>query len=88
LLNSAYPDSAEAQSLCDELTDKYGVNSVCVNCLELSEADITDIIKSALYEFPITSLVYFCRLDRALPMDHDLKSLFIQYPLLLREWDV
>ena len=48
--------------------EKYGTGCVCVNCLELSENDISEILKSALCEFPLsdlgTELLRFPRLVR------------------------
>ena len=53
LLNSAQPDSPDAISLRDELAAQYGVTCILTNCMTLSQEDITDIIKSVLYEFPV-----------------------------------
>ena len=56
VLNSAGPSSEAAQELRAELADKYGVACVCVNCLNLTAEDIDEILKLALYEFPIAEL--------------------------------
>lgn len=56
ILNSAEPYSEAAQALRTELAEKYGVTCVCVNCLDLSGEDIEEILKFALYEFPIAEL--------------------------------
>ena len=56
LLNSAAPKSEETVSMAQALTEKYNVTVIPVNCLELSEADISEILKAVLYEFPVTSI--------------------------------
>lgn len=56
VLNSADPSGEAAQELRAELADKYGVACVCVNCLNLTAEDIDEILKLALYEFPIAEL--------------------------------
>ncbi len=56
LLNSMYPESQEAQNLAKEISEKYGVGVKCVNCLELGEKEITDIISGMLYEFPLKEI--------------------------------
>lgn len=53
LLNSANPNSTECKSLADELTEKYCVPVIAVNCLEIDEAKIKEIISNVLYEFPV-----------------------------------
>ena len=56
VLNSVDPSGEAAQELRAELADKYGVACVCVNCLNLTAEDIDEILKLALYEFPIAEL--------------------------------
>ncbi len=56
ILNSENPDSDEAKELAENLSEKYGVPVRAVNCLEMTEQDITDIIRDLLYEFPISEL--------------------------------
>ena len=56
LLNSAAPESAEAQKLSAQLSEKYGVSCLPVNCLTLTEREITGIMQSILQEFPLKSV--------------------------------
>ncbi len=56
LLNSTEPDSAVTKALAAELTEKYNVPVIPVNCLELNEDGIKAILLSMLYEFPVTSV--------------------------------
>lgn len=75
LLNSAYPDSDRAKAIQADLMDRYDVSCIRVNCLELSEEDVTAIIREVLYEFPVKELSMFLPpwVD-ALPYDHPIKS--------------
>lgn len=56
ILNCENPASDEAKELAERLNEKYGVPVRAVNCLEMTEQDITDIIRDLLYEFPISEL--------------------------------
>ena len=75
LLNSAHPQSPEAQALREDLSLRYGVSCVAVNCLELGEDAVRDIIGSVLREFPLRELDLFLPpwVD-ALPFDHPIKA--------------
>jgi stage IV sporulation protein A len=75
LLNCSKPNSDAAKALAAELSEKYGVTVMRVNCLELDENGITEIISSVLGEFPITELdITLPEWVDALPMDNELKS--------------
>ena len=75
LLNSAVPNSQAAQELAASLREKYGVPVIPVNCLELNEKDIAEIMAAVLGQFPITELAVFLPpwVD-ALPEEHELKK--------------
>lgn len=75
LLNSASPNSERARAIQADIMDRYDVPCMRVNCLELREGDVTDIIRSVLYEFPVKELDLFLPawVD-ALPYDHPIKS--------------
>ncbi len=53
LLNCREPNSVASQSLAANLTNKYAVPVVPVNCLELNRDDISGILSQVLSEFPI-----------------------------------
>lgn len=53
LLNAVEPHSAEAVGLQEELSLKYNVPVVALNCLELSQSDLDLVLEEALYEFPV-----------------------------------
>ena len=59
VLNSAFPQSDRARAIQADIQSRYDVSCVCVNCLELTEADVTGVIKGVLYEFPVKELDLF-----------------------------
>lgn len=75
VLNCMYPQSAQSQELASELSVKYGVAVIPVNCLELSDEDIKDILGKILYEFPIKEIdIGFPMWINSLPLNHWLRS--------------
>ena len=75
LLNSAYPQSEQAQSLRTAIAEKYDVTCLAVNCLTLDEGTVSSIIKGVLYEFPMKELdLYLPAWVDALPFEHPIKS--------------
>ncbi len=75
LLNSADPGGDRAVAIARDISSRYGVNCVPVNCLELSEDAVTGILKGVLYEFPMQELDFFLPpwVD-ALPAEHPIKA--------------
>ena len=53
ILNSTHPMLPETERLADKLKEEYNVPVIPMNVLNMNEKDIYDILKSALYEFPI-----------------------------------
>lgn len=75
LLNCMYPASEEAKSMAASLSDKYGVPVIPVNCLELDESTIRQIIQKVLFEFPVKEVgVALPRWITTLAPDHWLRS--------------
>lgn len=75
LLNCTYPQSDSARRLAYELSEKYTVPVLPVNCLELNETDIKEILTQVLFEFPIREIaVDFPSWLVSLPADHWLRS--------------
>lgn len=56
LLNSRNPDGEEAQCLKKELEEKYGVSVMAVDCATLNRSDINEIVKTVLFEFPVSEI--------------------------------
>lgn len=80
LLNSAYPDAPETIALADELSDEYGVRCMCVNCLKMTEKDISQVMHCVLEEFPFKSVgIYLPEWLDALPENNALKTELYSY---------
>ena len=75
LLNSADPKGERAGAIARDITSRYEVNCMAVNCLELDEDAVGEILKAVLYEFPMQELDLFLPpwVD-ALPADHPIKA--------------
>ena len=58
LLNSVEPGGAETQKLRAQLEEKYGVSCLAVNCAQLSQSDIEQVLRTVLYEFPAKEFRY------------------------------
>lgn len=56
LLNCMEPRSPASTQLAAELSEKYGVPVLPVNCLELDEEAIRSILSRVLYEFPVREI--------------------------------
>jgi stage IV sporulation protein A len=75
LLNSAQPDSPQTQALRAQLAERYDVTCLAVDCLSLGEEDISNLLRSVLYEFPLGELdVFLPDWVEALSGNHPLKS--------------
>ena len=56
LMNSVDPNAQSVKDLCMELSKRYDTTVIPVNCLELSENDIKNILTQVLYAFPIKEI--------------------------------
>ncbi len=56
LLNTTSPDSREAKALAFELTERYGVPVIPVNCLDMDEELIRDVLSAVLFRFPVKEI--------------------------------
>ncbi len=75
IVNSANPTGEQAEQVRRELAERYGVTCLVKNCMTLDKDDVTSIIKSVLYEFPLFEVgIYLPSWVNALPMDHGIKS--------------
>lgn len=75
LLNCMHPNGEQARNLSAELSVKYKVPVMAVNCLELSEQEIKEIITQILFEFPVKEIGVDLPLWLVgLPEEHWLKS--------------
>lgn len=75
LLNSANPHSERAQTLQADISEKYNVTCLAVNCLTLDEGTVSDIIRGVLHEFPMRQMeVFLPSWVDVLPFDHPIKN--------------
>lgn len=75
ILNTVSPDSAETKRLADELTARYDAKVIPVNCLELGENDIKEILREILFSFPIKEInIRTARWINTLEKGHWLRS--------------
>lgn len=57
ILNCMYPESDASKYLAEDLYKKHKVPVVPVNCLNLNEEELRNIISTVLYEFPLKKIV-------------------------------
>ncbi len=75
LVNSQKPYSEDAKRVAGEISDKYGVSAVTVNCEQLKKEDIHMLLENVLYEFPISSIEFYMpKWVEMLPWDNRMKQ--------------
>ncbi len=79
LLNSSRPYSDETVELVRDMSEKYGVTVLPVNCEQLKKEDVNNILERVLKEFPVTEMDFFIpKWLEILPATHWLKAQAIQ----------
>ncbi|MBD5101169.1 MAG: stage IV sporulation protein A [Subdoligranulum sp.] len=58
LLNCVAPNLPETRALAWELSERYGRAVLPVSCVEMTQEDIAQILKSILYEFPLREVAF------------------------------
>ncbi len=75
LLNSLEPQSTEAVTMANDLSQKYQVPVIPVSCMELDETEIKRILAQLLFEFPIREVnVDIPKWVVSLPSGNEIKS--------------
>ena len=75
ILNCQEPDSEDSRALAKELTEKYGKPVLPMNCLEITEQSIKDMLAEMLLQFPVKEInIKIPKWLTALEKDHWLKS--------------
>ena len=78
LLNSARPYSDDTLRLAKELSEKYGVDVLPVNCEQLKKEDIYHILEVLLLGFPLTSVEFYMpKWVEMLSLSHPIKASII-----------
>ena len=75
VVNSTSPASPAAQGLASELSARYGVTAVAENVQQMDSNRIESLLKSVLYEFPISEFgIFLPAWVDALDVTHPIKS--------------
>lgn len=75
LLNTARPYGEEAINQAKEISEKYNVTAMPVNCEQLKKEDINQILEKILYEFPLTMIEFYMpKWVEMLPAGHPMKA--------------
>ncbi len=79
IMNSTHPMTKETQDLSISLKQKHNVPVLPINIEQIQERDIYNILKEALYEFPVTEVeVNMPEWIACLSQNHWLKKEFIE----------
>lgn len=79
LLNTTKPYSEETGQLAAQLSEKYKTRVLPVNCEQLRKDDMTKILETILYEFPIRQIAFYIpKWTELLPMEHSVKNEIIE----------
>ncbi len=74
LVNSAQPGGSRCRAVAQELEERCHVRCMCVNCLEMTQDEMTELLRCLLCEFPMQELdVFLPPWVDALPGDHPVK---------------
>lgn len=75
LLNTPKPHSNATMQLARKMQETYAVSVLPVNCEQLRQEDICQILQEVLYEFPVTELdFYLPGWVEMLPVSHKMKE--------------
>lgn len=77
VLNTANPDSEEARTAAADLSARYNVPAIPLDCEHMEQPDLNNLLQEALFMFPIRELaVDLPRWVEELPKDHWLYKRF------------
>ncbi len=79
VLNTAHPNAIETKALTEELKENYHVPVLAISVEKMSETEILEILKEALYEFPVTNIsVSIPKWVSVLANDNEIKKHYIE----------
>lgn len=58
LVNSKNPQGHAAGELVQQLSEKYGVAAMAVDCVRMEGEELTEIIRTVLYQFPVSKVCF------------------------------
>ena len=75
VINSRYPNSAEARQLKEKLDDEFGIHAFVADCQALDQDGVQQMLQELLFTFPMKQLlVYMPRWVDALEQEHPVKK--------------
>lgn len=75
LVNTTKPYSEEVKKLAEDISEKYQVTAMPVNCEQLKREDINEIMENILFEFPLTMVEFYMpKWVEMLPNTHRMKA--------------
>ena len=75
VLNSTHPESKETKDLAKQMEMDYNVPVICKSVDKMDESEFTDMLRSALYEFPVNNInVKIPKWIDILPNDNEIKN--------------
>ncbi len=79
VLNTTHPNALETKNLANELRENYQAPVLPISVEKMGEEEILEILKEALYEFPILDIeVSIPEWVHVLPTTHDIKKHYIE----------
>ena len=80
LVNSKKPHGQEAKEKVKKLEDTYQVRVMTVNCEQIKEEDIYQILEAVLYEFPVSEVQFYIpKWVEMLPVTHKIKQDLLEH---------
>lgn len=78
ILNSSHPNSDNTIKISEGLSEKYNIPVIPMNIETMNEKDIINVLKEALYEFPIEHIEFnIPDWISELPITHEIKKEFL-----------
>ena len=79
VLNSSRPNAEETRGLAESLQNTYNVPAIPMNVESMEEKDILEVLKEALYEFPVMDIaIDMPEWVHVLPNTHMIKSHYLE----------
>ena len=77
-MNTTHPENTTTNNICNQIKEKYNVPVIPLSVERMSEDDIVNVLKEALYEFPVEHIEFnIPDWVSALKSNHPLKQEFI-----------
>ena len=79
ILNSTHPSTKDTQDIKDSIQEEYSIPVIAMNIDTMSEKDMLNILREALYEFPVLEInVNIPEWIAVLNPDNDIKNKYIK----------